>query len=288
MRKWFYISLLALFTLSCKVADTIVDTATELFRGEVVAQAGSHKLHRSQLEQYIPKGVPAQDSINLARQYINAWAEDLLMLDMAEEQLSEAEKDVSKELEDYRRTLLKYRYEQRYINQRLDTLITEEEIGRFYKENPEKFRLERPIVKFRYIIIPADSKSLKTLRHSLSSEDETEVMEATGLAATAAIKYVNSADTWTDLLALAQDMGIDYGRLTPASRGQFLQYTDEGGVLRLVYFTDVLPEGKTAPLEFCTGRIRDLILSSRRHNLESNLEQNLLEDARKNKKFVIY
>ena len=37
------------------------------------------------------------------------------------------------------------------------------------------------------------------------------------------------------------------------------------------------------------GRVDgDIILSSRRHKLETELEQNLLEDASRNQKFVIY
>ena len=121
------IGALMLSAVSCKMVGQIQETATELFRGEVVAKVGDHKLFRSQLDNYIPGGVSASDSAALARQYINAWAEDLLLLDMAEEQLSEAEKDVSAELERYRQTLLKYRYEQLYVDQRLDTLITDEE-----------------------------------------------------------------------------------------------------------------------------------------------------------------
>ena len=185
MRKWlFLISALVPLVSSCKIADALSDTAGELFRGEIVARAGDHKLHRSQLESYIPHGVSPDDSINLARQYIDAWAEDLLMLDMAEEQLSKAEKDVSRELEEYRRTLLKYRYEQRYIDQRLDTLITDAEITAFYKENPEKFRLERPIVKARYILIPAEAKIIKDIRKLMSSDDDADVMDAAALAET--------------------------------------------------------------------------------------------------------
>ena len=132
MKKWLFIGMASLALLSCKMVDRLSDTATELFKGEVVARVGEHRLHRSQLESYIPAGVSSEDSVGLAQQYIRAWAEDLLRLDMADEQLSKEEKDVSEELESYRRSLLKYRYEQLYINQRLDTLITTEEVNAFY------------------------------------------------------------------------------------------------------------------------------------------------------------
>ena len=288
MRKLPYIGILLLAVCSCKVVNTLTDTANELFRGEVVARAGDHVLHLSELEQYIPQGVSSEDSTKLARQYIDAWAQDLLLLDMAEEQLSPSDKDVTNELEDYRRTLLKYRYEQLYINQRLDTLITTEEVNAFYKENSALFRLERPIVKARYLLIPADAKSIKNLRRLMSSEDETEVMEAASLASTSAIKYVDQADTWMDALSLAREMGMDYQKLLSGIRNQFMEYTDENGILHLAYLAEQVPEGKTAPLEYCEDRIRELILSGRKHTLEESLEQDVLEDARKNNKYVIY
>ncbi len=288
MRKLPYIGILLVAVCSCKVVNTLTDTANELFRGEVVARAGDHVLHLSELEQYIPQGVSSEDSTKLARQFIDAWAQDLLLLDMAEEQLSPSEKDVTNELEDYRRTLLKYRYEQLYINQRLDTLITTEEVNAFYKENSALFRLERPIVKARYLLIPADAKSIKNLRRLMSSEDETEVMEAASLASTSAIKYVDQADTWMDALSLAREMGMDYQKLLSGIRNQFMEYTDENGILHLAYLAEQVQEGKTAPLEYCEDRIRELILSGRKHTLEESLEQDVLEDARKNNKYVIY
>lgn len=288
MRKYVYIAVLLMAATSCKVATTIVDTTNELLRGEIVARAGSHKLHREQLESYIPTGVSREDSINLAHQYINAWAEDLLLVDMAEEQLSEAEKDVSEELEDYRRTLLKFRYEQRYIEQRLDTLVTDEEIVRYYNANLGKFRLERPIVKARYLTLPAGSKNLNTLRKLISSDDAQSAAEAANLSTTVAIRYVDAANAWQDALLLAQDLGMDYGKMMATLKGQFVEWTDEYKVLHLACLVDMVPEGQTAPLEYCIPRIRDLILSGRKHELEIQLEQDVLQDARKNKKLVIY
>ena len=288
MRRWVYIVLLAGAAVSCKVADTLADTAAELFRGEVVARVGEHKLRRSQLEQYIPQGVSAEDSATLARQYMDAWAEDLLLLDMADQQLSKEEKDVSRELEEYRRTLLKYRYEQRYIEQRLDTLVTQEEESRFYQDNPEKFVLERPVVKARYLIIPADAKSVRELRRLIVSDSGEDLEEAAAIATVAAIRFADQADSWVDALTLAQDMGIDYQRLVGQLRSGKAEYTDEAGILHLAHIAEVIPEGKTAPLEFVRQRVHDLILSTRKHNLEKNLERQLLEEARKNNKYVIY
>ena len=288
MKKVIYILLLSLVAVSCKVTRQFQDAAEELFRGEVVAKVGNHKLYRSQLQSYIPAGVSPEDSASLARQWINAWAEDLLLLDMAEEQLSGKDKDVSKELEEYRRTLLKYRYEQLYINQRLDTLITDEEVEQYYQANMERFRLERPLLKARYMIISAEARSVNTLKQKMSSDDETEVMEADSLGAYAAIKYADAAETWMDAIILAQELGTDYLSLVASIHNHFAEIKDDNGILHVAYIVDMTPAGKPAPMEYVTERIRDIILSSRKHKLETELERDLLEDASRNQKFVIY
>ena len=289
MTKRILIALTVLAALtSCKSAGRFQEAAQELFRGEVVARAGDHKLHRGELEKFIPAGVSPEDSANLASRYIKAWAEDLLLVDMAEAQLSASEKDVSKELEQYRRSLLKYRYEQLYINQRLDTLVTDAEIEEYYAGHASSFVLERPVIKARYLIIPSDSRLLKRIKALMSSADDTEVTEAEQLAYTAAIKYVDMSDTWMDAITLGQELSVDYKTLVASIKNGFTEITDDAGNLHLAYIVDMVPAGKTAPLEYCRERISDLVLSARRHNLQVALEESLLEDARKNNKFVTY
>ena len=81
--------------VSCRaIGDFIHD-------GDVAASVGAHKLYLSELEAFIPNGVSPEDSTRLAEQYIRSWATGCLYADMAEQQLSKSEKDVSRELEDY-------------------------------------------------------------------------------------------------------------------------------------------------------------------------------------------
>ena len=288
MKKVFFIMMIALAASSCRLWEGLSDTAAELTRGEVVARVGKHRLHKTELQKFIPAGVSPEDSAGLAQGYIKAWAEELLMLEMAQTQLSKQQKDVSAELEEYRRSLLKYRYEQLYINQRLDTLVTEDEISSYYKANPDKFKLDRPVLKSRYLIIPADSRSLKTLRSKMSSEDDTDALEADSLAFTVAIKYVDSSDNWMDAITLAQELGTDWRSLTSSIKNSFSEFTDDAGNLHLAYIVEMVPAGKPAPLEYCHERIKDIILSTRKHTLETSLEKTLMEDAIESKKFVIY
>ena len=166
--------------------------------------------------------------------------------------------------------------------------MTDAEIEAYYTNNARKFVLERPVIKARYLIIPADSRQLKKIKSMMSSADDTEVTEAEQLAYTAAIKYADMSDTWMDAITLGQEMGVDYKVLLSSIKNDFAEIKDDSGNLHIAYITEMVPEGKTAPLEYCRERISDLVLSARRHNLQLSLEESLLEDARKNNKFVTY
>ena len=280
--------LIALVAVSCQMVHRVTDSAAELFGDAVVARVGEHRLMRSELAEYIPAGVSSEDSLGLAQQYIKAWAEELLFMDMAESRLSKEEQDVSRELEEYRRSLLKYRYEERYINERLDTLVSDEEVRSYYKEHPDKFLVDRPLLKTRYMVIPADSRSLKIIKELMSSDDAMDAIAADSLAFTAALRYVDSSDSWMDAILLARDLGTDEVSMMKALKGRFIELNGDDGNLRVAYVVDIVQKGSPAPLDYCAERIEDIILSARKHALVSGLEQDLLKDALGKGKFVVY
>ena len=256
--------------------------------GEVVAEVGSEKLYRSDLDAIMPKGISQQDSIYLAKQYINTWAAELVFLGIAEEQLSKTERDVTKELEDYRKSLLKYRYEQLYVNERLDTAVSDDLVEEYYNSHKEKFVLSRPLVKARFLSISDESPAKEQIRKRMSSNDVEDLVEADSLAYSSAYKFTTWSDAWVDVTVLSRDFPMDYETLLAQVRNKWIEKVDTLGVARLAYISDMMKKGEVAPIEYSAPAIRDIIISARKQSLISSLEQDLLNDARENGKFVIY
>ena len=266
---------------SCKAISDFLD------KGEVVAKVGDRKLLMADLQKVIPNGISQEDSIAFARQYINSWALDQVFLDVAESQLSASEQDVSKELEAYRRALLKYRYEQLYVNQRLDTLVLEEQIQDFYDQHPERFVLQRPVVKARFMSIPAQSPVLKMIRKKMSSDDMEDVMEADSMAYSAAYRFNIWNDEWIDAMTLAKEFGAESSSVLASVKKGWIERTDTAGVMSVAYVSEIVPAGKMSPREYCAPFIKDMIISVRKQELVSTLERDLLRDARESGKFEI-
>lgn len=255
---------------------------------EVVAEVSSQKLFRSDIDQFIPNGISGEDSIRLAMQYINTWAADIVYQEIAEEQLSKAEQDVTKELEEYRKSLLKYRYEQLYVNERLDTAVSDDLIEDYYLSHKDKFILERPVLKARYLHISADSPTMEQIRRRMSSSEIDDLIEADSLAYHSAMEFSIWNDSWIDITTLSRKFSLDQGTLLSMRKGDWIEFKDSTGMAHIAFIPEIVSKGEIAPLEYAAPMIRDIVISSRKQSLITSLEMDLLNDARENGKFVIY
>ena len=258
---------------------------------ETVARLGLKRLYKSQLEKYIPVGMNPEDSTKLVRQYINTWAREQIYIDIAESELSKEEKNVEVELEEYKNSLLKYRYEQKFVNERLDTSISAKEVEDYYKSHQEIFILDRPLVRARILDIMGDSPKREELLKSMSSENDIDLVMADSIAYVSAIRYADHTDKWLNIVDISRELGVDYGDAMSKMKGsdKLLVFKEEERPdIRYIYVKDRIKAGEVAPLEYCEERIRDIILSARKNALLNDLERDLLNDAKEKKYLKIY
>ena len=282
-----YLGLTAL-CLSIFLTGACTLVSSVLHDDEVVARVGDSKIYKSELEKVIPDLISPEDSDRLAARYINSWAMDRLYSQVAERELSKTEIDVSQELEAYRLSLVKYRYEQRYIADRLDTLVTAEQIEEYYKAHQEDFSIKRPLLKVRFLDIMKDSPSRDRILKLMQADDYNELQQLDTLARTSALRYFDNSDTWMDAADLAREFGMDYQTMLSRMSNSMIKVEPEDrGDMIVAYVCDILRSG-TAPIDYCSSSIRDIIISTRKHELVKGLEQDLLDNALESKQFVIY
>mgnify|MGYP007101880864 CR=1 FL=1 len=270
------------FVCGCNLISSVVHD------DQVVAKVGNERLYRSELDKYIPDGSSPEDSAAIALQYINTWAAGHLFLKTAESRLTKEEKNVDKELEEYRMSLLRYRYEQRYINDRLDTLITQAQLEEYYKAHAAALELPRPILKVRFVDIMSDSPNYEEIMEKLPSEGGQELKDLDSLAYVSAPRFFDSSDKWMDAAVLAREFGTDYNTMLSKLKNKYIIFDyDDRGEVRAAYVFAIQYKGQ-APLEYCSAAIRDNILSERKREILSVLEQDLLKNAQEKKELIIY
>ena len=280
MRKALLIITFLAAISSCRLYD-------RLFKGDVVARAGRDVLYESDVEALNITGFSAEDSARIVERYIMSWAKNRLLLDMAESQLSKADRDVEAQLEEYRQQLLVYRYEQKYVEQRLDTVVSEQEYLDFYEANPASFTTHVPLMKGRYIKMSDNSPNLNPVKSLYRSRIEEDMDRLEQLCYTSAEKYYFFED-WEGLDAVVEGTGLDVQELARVLENRSYLEKDFLGYTYLISVDDYVPAGSLSPYEYCRERIRNHILNRRKQALVTSLERNLLNDAIVSEKFVIY
>ena len=115
-----------------------------------VAKVYNDVLTREDLISKMPLTIPEGDSARVANQIVTNWIHDKAVLNFAKENLTENQKDFTRQLDEYRNSLITYAYERELINQKLDTVISDQKYKTYYTANIENFKLKTYIVKLRF------------------------------------------------------------------------------------------------------------------------------------------
>lgn len=140
---------------------------------DVLAKVGSKYLYSNDINGLIQPGTSVKDSIQKVNLYVENWIKLQLMLEKAELNLTRENKNFDKELDDFKTTLLIHRYQEKIVEQLLDTVVTETDIIKYFKENQQQFLLRKNIVKASYIIFSRSIKERVQVKNWLmSNKDE--------------------------------------------------------------------------------------------------------------------
>ena len=253
----------------------------------VIAKVGDKTLLRKELSSSLPSGITKPDSISQAKFYIQRWIRQELMLKMAEENLADEQKDVQRELDEYRTSLIIHRYQQQLINQKLDTVLTESDIRQFYDSHPEKFVLDQNIVKAIYIEVPKNEAKSDQLKKWMNAADDRSRMELEKYSFQYATKFDYFNEQWIDFSQIRSRMPVSFS--SPEAtlrRNSFIESSDENKYY-LAAIKDYRLIGDKAPFEFVKDRITNLILNNRKMNYIEELQKNIYQKGKSSNQFKI-
>lgn len=268
-----YIALLLLSIAACGKKGS---NSTE----EVLAEYNGKFLYKTDIpEDILGKFKEGGDSTGLLKSFIDKWLENQVMVAIAEENLSDAEKNKEKLIEDYRNSLLIYEYQQKLMRENLDTAVTESEIAAFYKDNSETFLLRKNIVKIKYVKIlkqKADLNKLKKLMQTASPENDKVLM---ALAESNAENFYLDSN-WLYLDDITKEIPLDenYNQQRFLANNKFIQI-EENYMLYLLYIIDFRIKNAISPLAFERDKIKDILLYKRQLNFLKDNQKKLFDKA---------
>jgi hypothetical protein len=245
-------------------------------------------LFLSELQSVIPDSVSKEDSTLIAEDYIKKWISTELLVKKAFENITFSQKELARELREYRNSLIIYRYQNELMREKLDTSISETEINAYYENNRKDFEQNSDLVKAITVQIPRKvfkPQRVKAFCESFSEQNLVELEEFCKKYDGIYHLYLNNWVEPTEVF-----LPLPY---KPKSITGFLKlYTTwesrDTGFYYLVSIQDYSPAGGTIPVDSVRENIKNIIINKRKAEFLKNVENDVYTEGIRYNKFKIY
>ena len=253
----------------------------------MVARAFDKYLYNSEILGLIPKGTSAADSTIIVRNYIDNWIRKQVVLKKAEDNLTDEQKDVEDQLDDYRNSLISYTYEKELVRQRLDTIVSNEEVEKYYNQNQNNFELKNNIIKVIYLKLTRNSPRLAQVKEWYKSTKPADRKELENYCNQYAINYYLDEDSWLLFDDLLKEIPLKtYDKEQFLKNNRYIEMEDSSNIY-LVNILGFKIKDNLSPLSFERDNIKSIILNKRKLKLIESMEKDAYEEAMKKKNFEI-
>lgn len=280
-----YLLLFVIGGFACNTNNTATNAED---KGKALAKVNTSTLYLSDLKHATPIGVSKSDSVAFVANVINKWASNEVFYQQAVTYLSEEELNIEKEIEDYKKELITYKFQIKLINEKLDTLVSDSQIEEYYNANVQNFLLRNNIVKVLYIKTPIATPNLEKLKKLCFSTNPKDAEQLKSMCIQYANNYFMNDNTWLMFDDLKKEMSQlkevpDYS----IQNGKIFEFTDATSYYFLKIL-DVKSKNTLSPLNFEKNNIKNILINQRKQKLISNIRKDFFDKAKTNKELEIY
>jgi len=253
-----------------------------------VAKVYDQYLYLSELEEIVPPGLSMEDSISVIKDHIDKWILNQLLLYQAQQHLTMDEKYLERQIEDYRTSLLIFKYEQSFIQQKLDTVVNEDEISEYYDKYSSNFILNNNLLKGIFVKIPRSAPQTWKPRQWYKSNNPDHLKELEEYCFNNATEFDYFDEEWIHLDQVLHKLPQLY--MSPEN---LLRYRRTLEVKDSTYYyflkiSDYKLKGTVTPIELVKEDIRSILLNKRKIRLIQELETDIYNDALNRGNFAKY
>lgn len=276
--------ILSLFIISCSLFNSDSENKTST----PIARVGDEFLYVDDIQEVLPQGVKGADSVLIIDNYIQSWIKEKLILQKAELNLNEYQKDFKKQLEDYRKSLIIYTYEKEYIKQNLDTNVSDAEIKEYYEKNKQNFELKEDIVKVRYLKLLKSAPKIKQVRKLYASDKKQDIENLKELAHQYSEKFHLDDSLWISFQELKKEVPLKVNQTEGYLKNIKKIEVEDSLSYYFVKIRDYKLKNDVSPMSFEAHNIKNIIINKRKLNLINKIKTELYQEAFLNKQIEIY
>ena len=255
----------------------------------ILAQVDDKYLYADQIPVNTNNGLTREDSISIARNYIDRWIRNELILMKAEENLSEEyQSEINNKLEETRANLMIYQYEQQMMLQKMDTAVSETEIMDYYDNHLQNFDLQHNIVKVLFLKLPVEAPNIQRARAWYRSDEQNDIQSLESYAYQFADKFDDFGENWISMNFLLRELPANIENESYFLRNNRYYETSDSDFQYFVNIRDFRLKGSLAPIDYVKDDIRTIILNNRKIDFLQELENGIYNEGIRDNSFRVF
>ncbi|MDR2805212.1 MAG: peptidyl-prolyl cis-trans isomerase [Dysgonamonadaceae bacterium] len=254
---------------------------------DAVVQVGNHILTRSELKESLPAFRTPEDSILATEHFIRMWINDQLLYDLALKNIDNRSA-IDPLVENYRRALAIYQYQEQLVNEKLANNFSEEELRNYYEENKDKFKLDKPLIKGLFLRIPVDAPNIDQTRSWCKNLSETAILNLEKYSMKNAGSFDYFEHKWVDFNEWMNNWPVqDVNFSAMLKKKTFFEQKDD----KYCYFLNVIDcllPGDNAPFQYAEAVVKELLINQKKIEFLRETEDNIYNKALNNGQIIFY
>lgn len=246
---------------------------------DVLVSVKGRTLNRSEVNKLIPRGISSADSLLLAENFTKKWVKDVLVYDVALRNLGDEKEEVDKLVEEYRRSLVRYRYQERLVEEKLKTDIRESDKLNYYEENQKKFILDKGLIKGLFLKIPVDAPGLTDVKKWYKSTDVASLEKIEKYSVQNATIYEYFYDKWVDFDEVMDNIPIHVSNPNAFLKANKYVEVADSSYCYLLNIKEYLPFGSVEPYDYASSHVTEMLVNQRKVEFLKKFEDELYNDA---------
>ena len=261
---------------ACSISCTLPEDATD----RPLARAYDQILDWSDLRQVIPLEAAPEDSAALAQRFIDNWLRQQAVLHMAERNLAIEGIDLEGQLEDYRRSLVIFNYEQALVDQKLDTLVTDQDIQAYFEAHKSNFELKDNIVRARWFKVnEPDERVVRKMEERFMGGKNDQLHELELWLAQLGVSITDRSDAWTPWSEILQEVPFSENEATEIVARNGKRVVRQGTAAWFVEVLEHRDQNSVPPIGLVRQDIRSILLNQRKLQLIGTMRETVYKEA---------
>jgi hypothetical protein len=196
--------------------------------------------------------------------------------------------DFSAQLENYKNSLIIFEYENELVKQKLDTIVSDEEVEAYYTANQPNFLLKENIVQVQYVKLPKNTANLKQIKKLLASDNSEDKTKLSEMAEKFAADYFLDDENWLLFNEVMNQIPIKTYNQEEFLKNHRDVEVQDSSFYYIARFKDFKIKESVSPLSYEKERVKNIILNKRKIELINKMHQDVYNQAVAKNNFEIF